>query len=480
MDPKKIAQEVLEAPAPDLKTIFRVDPKGGRQEIAEFLLKKFSIKTIGNERVRDLYLYRDGVYVEGVNILRAEIEEILGELCAKNVTGEIIEKIKNRTITLREDLQSPRNLINFSNGIYNLDTGELLPHTPDHIFLTKLPTAFDSQKDCPGIKQFLSQILDESDIKIIQQWFGYVLYRKYFIKKAIIFVGEGNTGKTTLLRVLEAMIGRDNISGVSLQRISQDKFSAAHFWNKMVNIYDDLAFKDVNDNGGFKIATGGGLITGEYKFGNQFVFENYAKLTFACNKVPEVEDSNDPAYFERWIIIHFRREITKPDKFLIDRITKPEELSGLANWALEGLKELLATQSFSYAKDSHEIKIEMQRSGSPIAQFVHDCLEESVGEWISKEEMHSAFIKYVRSKEMPPATIEDFGRKLPQYADYVTTSKKSVNGKQVTGWRNGKLKAGEIVEELQQEELADALEVRVEQEQPEFIFSDPTTQHEEA
>jgi P4 family phage/plasmid primase-like protien len=456
--------------SPDLKTIFRLDGKAGSFAIANLLLEKYRIKTIGNERVRDLFLYRDGIYIEGVNILKAEIEQILGELCTKHAIGEIIDKIKNRSLADREELQSPRNFLNFSNGVFNLDTKELSPHSPDHVFLTKLPVSYTSEADCPGIKKFLSEILDPEDIKIIQQWFGYVLYRKYFIKKAIIFVGEGNTGKTTLLRVLEAMIGRENISGVSLQRISQDKFSAAHFWNKMVNIYDDLAFKDVNDNGGFKIATGGGLITGEYKYGNQFVFENYAKLTFACNKVPEVEDSNDPAYFDRWIIIHFRKEVTKPDKFLIDRITSAEELSGLANWALEGLRELLATQSFSYLKDSHDIKIEMQRSGSPIAQFVQDCLTESVGEWIRKDDLHAAFIRYIRSKNMPPVTIEDFGRKLPQYADYIVTSKKTIDGKQVTGWRNGILKEQEeVIEEQHEIELESALEIKADQEHPDLF-----------
>ena len=49
----------------------------------------------------------------------------------------------------------------------------------------------------------------------------------YFIKKAIIFVGERDTGKTTLINLLASLMGKGNVSGVSLQRITSDKFATA-------------------------------------------------------------------------------------------------------------------------------------------------------------------------------------------------------------------------------------------------------------
>jgi putative DNA primase/helicase len=417
------------------------DASMGAQAIAGYLIDRYHLKTIG-ERTRDIYRYKDGIYIFGTNEMRAEIQRMLTSLVSKHYKNEIIEKIKDSTMIDRKEFSADRDLVNLNNGVLNIRTGTITDHDPRHLFFNKIAANYKKESDCARIKKFLSEILDKDDVPIIQEWFGYALYRRYFIKKAIIFVGEGDTGKTTLLRLFERFMGKDNVSGVSLQKITSDKFAAAHFYNKHVNIYDDLSFKDISDNGAFKIATGGGSITGEYKFGEQFQFENYAKLTFACNKIPDVKDPNDTAYFGRWIIIHFRNEVASPDKFLIDKITTPEELSGLLNFALEGLNRLLEKQKFSYNKAPHEIKMEMQRSGSVIAQFVHDCLKEATGNWASKAKMYDAFLRYARSKNLPADTMENLGKKIRNYADYILDGKKletnplTKNKVQVTGWRN--------------------------------------------
>lgn len=427
-----------------LRSLYLTDKSIGSQGIADYLIDRYQLKTIG-EKSREIYLYENGIYVPGVNSIRSEIQRILKSLVSKHYKNEIIEKIKDSTTMDRKDFKVSRELINLENEVIDIKTSKIGAHNPKNLFFHRIPVSFVKDADCPMIKKFLLEVLDKQDVPIIQEWFGYILYRAYFIKKAIIFVGEGDTGKTTLLRLFERFIGKENVSGVSLQKVTSDKFAAAHFYNKHINIYDDLSFKDISDNGAFKIATGGGSITGEYKFGDQFQFENYAKLTFACNKIPDVKDPNDAAYFGRWIIIHFRNEVAAPDKFLIDKISTPEELSGLLNFALVGLRRLLENQMFSYAKAPHEIKKEMQRSGSVIAQFVHDCLKEATGEWISKTDMHEAFIRYARSKNLPADTMENLGKKIRNYADYIIDGKKSEmnpltkNKVQVTGWRNVEL-----------------------------------------
>lgn len=428
-----------------LRNYYITDKPLGSQCIADYLIDKYHLKTIG-ERTRDIYLYKDGVYILGTNILRGEIQRILGLLIGKYHKNEIIEKIKDSTMTDRKEFNPSRDLVNLNNGVLDIKTGKKTNYDPNNLFFNKMPVDYKEDADCPKIKKFLSEILDKDDIPVIQEWFGYVLYRSYFIKKAIIFVGEGDTGKTTLLRLKERFIGKDNVSGVSLQKITSDKFAAAHFYNKHINIYDDLSFKDISDNGAFKIATGGGSITGEYKFGDQFQFENYAKLTFACNKIPDVKDPNDAAYFGRWMVIHFRKVIENPDKFLIDKITTCEELSGLLNFALEGLNRLLKKQEFSYRKEPHEIRKEMALSGSVIAQFSHHCLEEAPGKWVSKDNMYEAFIKYARTEKLPADIKENFGKKVRNFASYIIDSKSlelnplTGNNVQVTGWRNVKIK----------------------------------------
>ena len=436
----------LENNEAEFKVAFIADKKDAMHQIATYLIEKHSIKTIRGRRSRELFVYRNGVYISDEDTIKKDLRKILEELCSVHFVKEIIEAIKDRTAVDRSDFEIDPNLLNLNNGVFSIKTGELEKHDPRFMFLNKLPVNYRKNAHYPKIKNFLSQILEKDDISIIQEWFGYALYRVYFIKKALINVGEGDTGKTTLLRLLERFVGRENVSGVSLQKISADKFAAAHFYNKHVNIFDDLSFHDINDNGSFKIATGGGLITAEYKSGDQFQFENYSKLTFACNKIPDVKDANDPAYFNRWMVIHYRKEVTKPDKFLINKITSESELSGLFNFAIKGLKRLIKNQQFSYFRESHEIKTEMQLSGSATANFVHDCLEESTGDFISKDDMYEAFVKYVRLNNLPVNTKEYLGKKIKNYANYILDGKKSLQNQdtgkknQVTGWKNVRFK----------------------------------------
>lgn len=436
----------------ELKAVFDADKKTGTHQMAEYLKGIYSVKTIHGTKMREIFIYKDGVYIAGEETLKKEIREILIESCNIHYSKEIIEAIKDCTGANRKEFSVDPNLINLQNGVLDIKSGVLIPHDPQYVFFNRFPVIYQKEAECPAIKKYLSEVLDENQIPIIQEWLGYALHRDYFIKKAMVFLGEGDTGKTTLISLCSSFFGENNISGVSLQSLTSDKFACAHLYGKHINLIDDLSAKDVNDNGAFKMATGAGFITGEKKFGDQFQFKNYAKLTFACNKIPDVKDTNDDAYFNRWIVMRFDKVIEKEnqDKRLIHKITTAEELSGLLNFTLEGLRRLIEKEKFSYEKDALEIKTEMLRSASSTAQFAYECLEEAtMDEWTSKENMYQAFLKYAHISKISPAGMKTFGSKLPLYARYIAEGR-PVDQKsklQVTAWRNVKLKDGHLLDE---------------------------------
>lgn len=428
----------------EFKISLQADRKEAIYRLSKYLLEKHHIKTIKGSK-REIFVYHDGVYVPGEEIVRKDIRELLEELSTTSNNKEILETVKDLSPIDRDKFTVDKHLLNLNNGVLDMRTLELKEHHPDYLFLTKIPVDFDSQAECPAVKKFLFDVLDDDQELLIQEWLGYGLYPEYFIKKAIIFVGEGDTGKTTLMNLMFAFFGEKNVSGVSLQKISSDKFACAHLYTKYVNLYDDLSFKDISDNGAFKIATGGGVITGEMKFGNQFQFKNYAKLTFACNKIPDVKDADDDAYFNRWIVIQFNYTVDEKDrdKQLIHKMTTPAELSGLLNFSLIGVTRLLQNEKFSYNKGPEEIKAEMLRSGSSIANFAFECLEACDGVWISKNDMYTAYIQFSRSRNLPSKNIQVLGRRLPKYAPYVSDERPvdPMTNKQVTAWSNVRFKS---------------------------------------
>ncbi len=207
------------------------------------------------------------------------------------------------------------------------------------------------------------------------------------------------------------------------------------------------------------MATGGGYISAEYKFGNRFDFMNFAKLVFACNQIPTAKQTDDDAYFGRWIVIRFEKEIRRKKPFLLDQMTTPQELSGFLNFALLGLKRLLKDGKFTYNKEPDEIKDEMMRSGSAIASFAVECIAFEPDAWVSKEDMYQVFKLYAVQKGGMVLSKTGFGKKICKLDSYIKSGKKKMI-KQVTGWRNVKIIASDLLNQVNMADIPESFAVQ--------------------
>lgn len=434
-----------------IRIIFKKDKTKGTYMLAQYIVSKYQIVTVG-EKEREMFVYLDGMYHPGAEnlIIYPEIQRILGEQVTKNSKSETFHKICDATAKQRSIFTLTENrYIPLKNGVYDFQTKELLPHSSEYRFKYQLPIIYDKDATCPKTEAFFDQVLYKEQRDIIEEWIGYYFLRDYMFKKALVLVGEGDTGKTTLLEVIIHLLGRANISSVSLQKMTGDKFSAAHMYEKHGNIVDELSARDISDTDAFKMATGNGSVTAEYKFGNQFSFKNFAKLTFACNRIPDMADTNDDAYFNRWIVLRFERTIKEKIPNFIATLTTEEERSGLFNIAMRGLERLLANKSFSYGNNAEQTKLEMMRSGSSIAMFSSDMLIREDGAEISKEDMYEYYTEYCKDKKLSTQTKDMFGKKLPNYAVFISDGLiDGINQKgrpdRVRGWRNAKLKTTKL------------------------------------
>lgn len=426
---------------------FKKNKTKGTYYLAKHVVNKYNIITVG-EKEREMYVYKNGMYhAFGENfIIYPEIQRVLGEETTRASKGETFSKIADMTAHERDVFETADiRYIPLANGVFDFETEELLPHDPKYRFKYQFPIVYDPMATCPKTEAFFNQVLLPEQRVIMEEWIGYYFYRNYMFKKAMVLVGEGDTGKTTLLEVITYLLGRENISSISLQKMTGDKFSGAQMYEKHGNLVDELSSKDISDTDAFKMATGNGSITGEYKFGNQFTFQNFAKLTFACNRIPDLADNNDTAFFNRWMIIRFENTIEKKIPNFIKTLTTEVERSGLFNLAIKGLRRLLKQECFSYNNTADETKLEMMRSGSSIAMFASDMLERKDGGEVSKEDMYEAYAEYCKEKNISTQTKDALGKRLGNYATFLSDGLiDGFDGKgkpsRVRGWRNVRLK----------------------------------------
>lgn len=396
------------------------------------------------EDTEEIWYYKDGIYhPNGETLIKKLCQKFLREEANKNRVSEVIAHIQRSTYAKREIFDKNPDLIAVENGVINLQTMEFLPHSPDHHLIVKIPVKYDPNADCPNIKKFFSEVLHPEDIPVIEELIGYCLYRKYFIHKAFMFIGSGRNGKSTLLRLFEKFLGESNISHVPLQAFESNRFATAELQGKLANIYADLSPQALRDTGVFKTLTGEDTIIAERKFKSSFQFKNYAKLIFSCNKLPEVYDESD-AFFARWIIIDFpnKFEGDKADKNLLEKLTTPEELSGLLNLALDGLKRLLERGEFSYSVSTEKMREQYIKMSDPVNAFVTDMIEIDPNDYVPKRELYLAFCQFCRENKLPMVSENVFHRKLIRYVT-VEDYRPKVAGSRIRAWKGIRLKGTE-------------------------------------
>ncbi|MEM3846623.1 MAG: phage/plasmid primase, P4 family [Candidatus Parvarchaeota archaeon] len=381
--------------------------------IAESVMGLLKIKTFRDNET-SVY-YDNGVYLpNGETKIKEVIHSLLNGKESTQLCNEVIGKIQRATYVNREDFFNHiEHKIVLENGILDLDTLQLSAHDPNWLSLTKFPVVYNKDAKCEKILNFLNEVLRPEDIPVIQEWVGYQLWVfGYPAQKAMMFVGDGGNGKSVLISLIEALIGKNNRSAVSLQEFAEDRFSKADLFGKASNLYADLPDRDLKSVGVFKMLTGGDPIRAQEKHVKAFTFTNVAKLTFSCNKVPRVPEDTE-GFFRRWIIIEFPYTFegsTKEDRELKNKLTNDQtEMSGFLNWALEGLQRLRANGwKFTNSKTVDEIREDYIVRSDPYKAFKMHCILENTSGEVGKDELYQAYKLHCEKHKLTAKSSDSF------------------------------------------------------------------------
>ncbi len=359
----------------------------------EVIMGSEHVKTL---RSGEVLVYDSGVYrFDGQTILENLIQQIGGTQTTNNTVAEVLGQIKRMTPADFLDFDRDPYKLSVKNGILNLKTGQLEPHSPDFLTVIQLPVDFKPGEDCPKAKKFMSEIVKPEDLPLLEEMAGYCLLRAYPIHKAFVLLGDGDNGKSVWIKLLVAMVGLGHTSQVPFQRLGS-KFKTAELKGKMLNFYSDLPPQGLFFTDTFKMLTSEDPMSIEEKFLKSQTFINYAKLIFSANQLPKTYDETD-GFFRRIILIDFPNKFDGPnrDDHLLEKLTTPEELSGFLNLAISGLNRLLKSHKFTYAKTLDEVRADYNKRATPgmaIKEFVEKAAVVSTDGFISREDLWNAYL----------------------------------------------------------------------------------------
>lgn len=366
-----------------------------------------------------IFAYEDGFYHKnGRDKIRQLVSKYLGSLSSDKAKTEVIGEIRDTNESFdRSEVEPVKDYINFNNGILNIKTNKLLPHSTEFRFVQKIPINYNPKAKCPKILEFFNDVCKPQDIDMVQEMFGYVLYRSYEINVAFILYGTGRNGKGITLKLLRSMLGRKNIVSRKLHELTDDVFAKADLYGMLANICGEMSDKTLTETANIKELTGGDVITAQRKYFGSFQFENYAKLIFNTNKIPKTRDGSF-GFYDRMRIIEYTKIFNasnpKTDSFLFDKLNTQAELEGLVIWALEGLKRLMINNKIS----GEETLDTMGESYDEAVNYVFNWLKNNLQlsndetDYIVAKEIHTIFNKRCMENNKPQIPYITFTKQL--------------------------------------------------------------------
>ena len=380
------------------------------------LINSHTFKTFTDTKVTYMFNPNTGTYNGGADdLIDLTAEVTIGDDCSDRLKSEVKSIIKSYTKVDRDDFDSSDNMIVVSNGLLDVSARKLLPFSPDHLALRSLATAFDKDADCPTIKKFLTDNLTPEDNKNFRKFLGFLLMPDVRYKKALVFVGPRDTGKTTLITLLTALLGQRNVSMESIQDLCDTRWGTNKLEGKIANIRDDMSAVSTHNVGMFKELTGNyGMARGENKGEDIHYFKMRAKMIFACNLLPPAK-SADAAYYGRWIIIEMRKRYSsgknsprgrKADTYLLGKMLN--ELPGLLNMALAGRLELIDDNGFDDLDDNVACMRYLAYAGDSIGRFFSDAVLISPDNVISKSELYGDYHVYCNLRNAAAKSENEF------------------------------------------------------------------------
>ena len=328
----------------------------------------------------DLFIYDSdlGRYVPGENRVRKILADSMELEWSPTRVNDVLTWFNDSSPRLWN--APPLDRVNVLNGILDLESGDLEPHSEDFLSPVQINAAWDPEAECPAIDRFVQRVFPYDAHEVLYQLAGLFLTPDSRCQKAVLFLGSGASGKSVATALLRTFLGHWNVSNVPLHDLTEGSFSLAELRGKLLNISADVPERDFNDTAVFKQIVDGQLATlrAPRKHRDPIEFQPFTRLLASAARVPQSAD-NSLGYLRRWLVVPFDTSLNESnlDRTLLDQLTTPEELSGLLNRAVAEYRQLLESGRLTESEKMARAKDGFDQESDSTRLFLKECVEES-------------------------------------------------------------------------------------------------------
>ena len=267
---------------------------------------------------------------------------------------------------------------NCENGLFNLDTMQLEKHRKDVYVTAQAGFSYDDKANAPIFKDWIAKMLvkpntkdtDWSLVNLVQEMMGYSLTADTSHRVSFWIVGASGTGKSTLVNLMVKMM-KSYHKTIDLNQLATNRFLLATIAGKRLVTSVEASAGVRLDDGIYKTLVSDDMLLADVKNRNPIEFIPQCKIVWAMNNLPYISDRSG-AVDSRILIIPMTNAIPRSewDRKLDNKLS--DELAGIFNFALEGLKRLRAQGHFTRVKQSETMSDEYRRMQDIYAAFLED------------------------------------------------------------------------------------------------------------
>lgn len=280
--------------------------------------------------------------------------------------------------------------------------------------------------------QFLAELLDEDDIKTLQEYIGYCLVPTNRAQALCAFIGNGGEGKSVVGNVMKDMFG-NSATDISLKEVSENVHTIAALESKLLAVDDDLTTQALKDTAVLKkITTCKGKMQVNPKHQALREVYMYARLLIFGNVPMSALYDRSDGLFRRQLVFRVKdkEENREDNPVLVDELI--EEKDDIFLWAILGLQRLMSQKlEFTVGERTKQYMNEIKEDSVNILAFLKDDsviqfnpdgevsskeLYETYTEWCERNALDAfkqkSFVSYLKdnSKKLKIKYSENIGQ----------------------------------------------------------------------
>lgn len=294
-------------------------------------------------------------------------------------------------------------------------------HEPGYRMISQLPFNWEDRHiGCEPIKHWLYNLCEarEEWVQVIRAGMNAtVTERGGELQRFMELIGAGGSGKSTLIQLVEALVGKENVAVTDLKQLENNRFETATFYGKKLIVITDSE-RYAGEVSTFKKLTGNDPLRYEIKGLQQtenFKFQGVVWL--AANEAIQAKDYTN-GFARRRLSMSFNRVIPPHQRRDMMSEFKPY-LPGFLAWILE----MNAPDVADYFRDTAKRVPSLSTFGkeilletNPLANWADECLyfdpniETKIGDANGDPEicLYSNYIRWAQSNGQGAMTTQRF------------------------------------------------------------------------